>query len=330
MLVLQIVLMALGIGLLVKGSDMTVDSAKAIAKSVGVSDLFIGLTVTSIGTSIPEIATTAAASLKAAKAASLAAEMGTSLTAAKAAASGIAIGNIIGSNMTQITLMLGVAALLRSIDTTRKALLRDGVMMIIASLLAFGAICNLEVTNVEGTVLVVLYLLYLYYLLKTEKAELERVGIERPHYTGAVLVAGIAGVVLGAKLLVDSAIEIAEYLGVPSSIIGLTIVAVGTSLPELAISVAAVMKGLHGLSIGNLIGSNITDPMFSMGIAAAINPYGLAVDPAIVAFDAPVMILSCMFALYMMRTNWNLSRKEGAVLVGIYILFLYVNFAIKI
>ncbi|MFQ6135990.1 MAG: sodium:calcium antiporter, partial [Candidatus Hydrothermarchaeales archaeon] len=245
-------------------------------------------------------------------------------------ASGIAIGNIIGSNMTQITLILGAAALFRSLDTTKKALYRDGLMMLVASTLALIVLLDYRLTNVEGMVLATIYLVYLFMLFKTEKWAGERQSAENLHIKIGALILGIAGVIVGADLLVKHSIAVADYFKVPSSIIGLTLVAVGTSLPELSISLMAAVKGLPGLSIGNLIGSNITDPLFSMGIAASVNPMGLAVDPWIVRFDAPVMIGACILALFLMRTDWNLSRREGVLLMGIYLLYLYVNFIIKI
>ncbi|MFQ5887726.1 MAG: sodium:calcium antiporter, partial [Candidatus Hydrothermarchaeales archaeon] len=186
------------------------------------------------------------------------------------------------------------------------------------------------VTNIEGMITATLYLLYLYFIFKSEKMEGEKVEIDSKYKTIATLIMGLAFVIIGANLLVNSAIRVANHFGISSSIIGLTIVAVGTSLPELAVSITAALKRLPGLSIGNLIGSNITDPMFSMGIAASVNSVGMPVDPAIIKFDAPILIGVSVLALYLMGTDWKLTKREGALLVLVYILYLYVNFVIKI
>ncbi len=310
------VLIAVGIAILIKASDITVDAASMIAKSIGVSELLIGLSVTSIGTSIPEIATTTTASLAHAR--------------GVAAAAGVGIGNIVGSNITQITLILGAAALFKSLDIQKKALLRDGLMMLLASVLLILALSDGMITNVEGMILATIYIAYLYFIFKSETMSGEKRELESKYKTVGVLIIGLAGVVFGAKLLVDSSITIAEHFGISSSIIGLTIVAVGTSLPELAVSVTAAIKGMSGLSIGNLIGSNITDPLFSMGIAASVNSKGLPVDPAILKYDAPILIGVIVLALYLMGTEWRLSRREGALLVVVYLFYLYVNFVIKV
>ncbi len=315
-LLLDFVLMAVGMVILIKGSDITVEAAVLIAKSLGVSELVIGLTVTSIGTSIPEIATTTTASLASAR--------------GVVGAAGVGIGNIVGSNITQITLILGAAALFKSLDIQKKALFRDGMMMLTASVLLVFALWDGVVTNIEGMTLATLYLMYLYFIFKTEKMKGEKKGIDSKYKTLGMLIIGLVAVLYGANMLVSSAINVADYFGISSSIIGLTIVAVGTSLPELAVSVTAAIKGLSGLSIGNLIGSNITDPLFSLGIAASVNPVGMPVDPAILRYDAPFLIGATVLALFLMGTEWKISKREGALLVLVYLFYLYVNFVIKV
>ena len=313
---LDVVLIVIGIAILIKGSDMTVDAASVIAKSMGVSDLLIGLSVTSIGTSIPEIATTTTASLASAR--------------GVVGAAGVGVGNIVGSNITQITLILGAAAVFKSLDIQKKALSRDGIMMLMAAVLLLFALSDGVVTNIEGMILASLYIIYLFLIFKSEHIEGEKTEIDSTFKVITTLSIGLIMIVYGANILVKSSINVAEHFGISASIIGLTIDAVGTSLPELAVAITAAIKGLSGLSIGTLIGSNITDPLFSMGIAAAVNTKGIPVDPAIIKFDAPILIGVSLLALYMMGTEWRISRKEGALLIAIYFLYLYFNFVIKV
>ena len=313
---LDVVLIVIGIAILIKGSDMTVDAASVIAKSMGVSDLLIGLSVTSIGTSIPEIATTTTASLTSAR--------------GVVGAAGVGVGNIVGSNITQITLILGAAAVFKSLDIQKKALSRDGIMMLMAAVLLLFALSDGVVTNIEGMILASLYIIYLFLIFKSEHIEGEKTEIDSTFKVITTLSIGLIMIVYGANILVKSSINVAEHFGISASIIGLTIDAVGTSLPELAFAITASIKGLSGLSIGTLIGSNITDPLFSMGIAAAVNTKGIPVDPAIIKFDAPILIGVSLLALYMMGTEWRISRKEGALLIAIYFLYLYFNFVIKV
>lgn len=292
----------IGVAILIKGSDWIVDGAKALARRFSLPQMFVGLTITSVGTSIPEIAT--------------------SMIAAWNGASGIAVGNIVGSCFVQITLILGIVGLVREMDVESTAVHRDGPIMILAMLILAATMMDRVVSRMEGIVLVLIYVGYLLALFlwgRTPDKEEEDEELASTWW----LVPGLVAVPIGADLFVKSAMAIAQYFSVSETLIGLTLVSVGTSLPELTVSVMALRRGATSLSVGNLIGSNITDPLLSLGLGAAIRD--LAVEHGILEFNIPLTILSYVLAICYFHTERRLTRRESMALVIVYILFLVVN-----
>ncbi len=292
----------IGVAILIKGSDWIVDGAKALARRFSLPQMFVGLTITSVGTSIPEIAT--------------------SMFAAWNGASGIAIGNIVGSCFVQITLILGVVGLVREMDVERTAVHRDGPFMILAMLILAVTMADRVVSRMEGIVLVLIYVGYLLGLFlwgRTPDKEEEDEELASTWW----LVPGLVAVPIGANLFVKSAMAIAQYFSVSETLIGLTLVSVGTSLPELTVSVMALRRGATALSVGNLIGSNITDPLLSLGSCAAIRD--LTVEHGILEFNIPLTLLAYVLAICYFHTEHRLTRRESMALVIVYILFLVVN-----
>lgn len=297
-----LILLATGILILWKGSDLFIDSSKSIARHFGVTELFIGLTLVSVSTSLPEFSASVYASIY--------------------GSSAVAVGNIVGSNIANVALVLGIFVLVRSIAISKDTLKRDGYVMLAVSFLFVGLAVG-GVSRFDGLILMTCFVLYmrLLYVQRTDGEREQHVNILKESIK---LLTGVIGVFLGAKLLVDSAISIAVTLGVSQGVIGVTLVAFGTSVPELVVSVRAITKRSEDLAIGNIIGSNVFNVLWVGGAASLIRP--LTVDDVLLRFSMPVMIFVAILLLIFMRTNWKLERWEGAVFVVIYLGFIYLNF----
>ena len=260
----QIIILAIGFLFLVKGADWFVDGAAGIANKLGIPELVIGLTIVAMGTSLPEAAV--------------------SITAALQQNAGISIGNVVGSNILNILIILGVTAVITNVAIQKSTFLYEIPFMIAVTviLLIFG-ITDSKITFIEGVLFWILFLLYLAYLFRMakkgncqeEQEEEEIVQKERDipvwKCVALILIGGVL-VVKGSDLAVSSASEIARYFGMSERFIGLTIVALGTSLPELVTSVTAAKRGSAGIAIGNIVGSNIFNILFVLGTSALICP----------------------------------------------------------
>jgi cation:H+ antiporter len=292
-----------------------VRGAVGLARRMGMSPLIIGLTVIATGTSAPELVTT--------------------LTATLEGAPDLALGNVVGSNLANMLLILGVAALLKPIACAPKVIIRDGSMVLGATAL-FVAIAMTGIFVLwHGLVLVASLFVYLYLTYQAENANIESglhgheaddvSGVPEQVWTGAVyLLGGLAGTVIGAKLLVDGGVSVAESLGVSKAIIGLTLVAIGTSLPELAIVVVASMRGHSDVALGNVLGSNIFNLLGITGTVAIIAP--LPVPDILLSFDLWVLLGVTVLLLPMMLTEGSISRREGGMLVFLYGVYLAFQF----
>ncbi len=309
-MMLTLILLAAGLVILAKGSDLFIDSSTAIARHFGVTEFIVGLTLVSVGTSLPEF--------------------GASVYASYHGSGGIAVGNIVGSNIANIALILGISVLFRSIKTSKVMVKRDGYVMLAVSLLFAGIVIG-GVSRLDGLILIACFAIYMRLLYVQRRSD--DCAPDAGSRTSAgnkvskeviKLAAGGAGVFLGAKLLVDSAMVIALAIGVSESIIGVTLVAFGTSVPELAVSISAIRKNCEDLFIGNIIGSNIFNILWVGGVASLVGP--LAVDDVLLRFSVPVMIFVAALLLVFMRTGWKLERWEGAVFVALYAGFICFNF----
>ncbi|MFH1641656.1 MAG: calcium/sodium antiporter [Nanoarchaeota archaeon] len=316
---LSIIILILGIILLVLGAELTVEAAKNLSAKFGISHAFVGLTIISIGTSLPEIATNIFSGIK-------------NLGAVDA--SGIAVGTNIGSCLTQITLILGITALLGTMHATKKTIKRDGfmILMSIAVMFLFGS--NGFISRIEGIILITGYIVYLYIVskdhaivknIKEEISDSKNTHI-RSFNNIVIMCIGIALLIIGTKFVVENALQIAESFGLAQSFVGVVIIGVGGALPELFTACRAIVKGAHGISLGTLIGSNITDPLFSLGSGAVIA--GFAFDKNLLWFDLPFWFFATAIALLMIKKDLKIGKENkthGIILIAIYAVFIIVK-----
>lgn len=297
---LQSLILLASILMLWFGAKYLVESASTIAETFGISELVIGLTIVALGTSAPEFAVTIGASLK--------------------GKADISVSNIVGSNIFNLGFILGTVAIVKTIKTTRKLVYRDGIFMISITFLLLYFFHDLVFAPYEGIIMMSLLAGYLFFLFyKKEVLEEEELSHEKATWKDYVLLpTSIATVVLGGHFLVDSATYIARFAGVSEWVIGVTIVAAGTSAPEMATSLMAVVKGKHGISAGNLIGSDLFNILGVLGLAGALksssNPLTIAPE------GLGSLTMLCGFVILViifLRTGWRLTRIEGIILVAI-------------
>ena len=291
----DIVILLVSIIVIGKGAVWLVDAAARVAKHFGISELVIGLTVVAFGTSAPEFGVTILAAIRG---------MGD-----------ISVGNIVGSNIFNLGFILGGTAIIHSLKTSRTIVFRDGIFLLFGGILLSVFLWDLTLSKIEGIVLftlLVLYLLYLYF--KKETIETEEPTHAMYRWDPILLFVGIGLVIVGSHFLVESAVSIARFMGVSDWVIGATIIAAGTSAPEFATSLTAAMKSRYGMSVGNLIGSDIFNLFCVLGVAGMMRNLSVGHDAHI-----NLIILSFMIAvvLIFMRTGWVVSRKEGIILVMI-------------
>ncbi len=292
-----------GFVLLTYGANWLVAGGSTLALRVGISTTVVGLTVMAFGTSMPELTV--------------------NVSSALSGNTGIALGNIIGSNIANIALILGITALISPLAVAEDFLGRDFLWMIGAATLVFVAMLDGNLNFAEGGIFLALGLAYTWRLIAASRQE------DRPEpgaargrgrsllINGGLVVLGLAALVAGGKLCVVSAVSFARLFGMSERVIGLTVVAVGTSMPELAASLAAAIKGRAEMAIGNIIGSNIFNILIILGITAMIHPIRVAVD-ARYFVDMSVMLGVTLLLWPLMRTGMTLVRLEGAVLCSIY------------
>jgi len=302
--------LALGLALLLGGGEALIRGAAAIAVRLGVSPLLIGLTLVGFGTSTPELVA--------------------SVNAAWIGAPGIAVGNVVGSNIANVLLILGVAALIFPVAVSKAAFRRDGAALIGASLVLTIIILTGALSRWAGVALLALLAAYTVYayLSEARTAQEERgtdtAAVANPGVPLAIAVlfalGGIAGVIIGASLLVDSAVLIARSAGVSETVIGLTLVAVGTSLPELATSAMAALRRQGDLAFGNIVGSNIYNILGILGATGVIVP--IAIPAEIAGFDVWVMLAAAVALAVFAITDWRISRREGAAFLLGYAVYL--------
>jgi cation:H+ antiporter len=310
-------LLLVGLVLLVGGAEVFVRGASRIAAMAGVSPLVIGLTVVSLGTSAPEIAVSVQSSF--------------------AGRGDLALGNIVGSNICNVLLILGIAAVIAPLYVSHQLIRLDVPVMIGISVLVLLFALDGEVTRMEGVILAVGALGYVGFLLVQSRKE-GRAARETDEFSAAYaapedrstrawllslasIVGGLVLLVLGSRWLVSGAVTVAEAFGVSELIIGLTVIAVGTSLPEVATSVIASIKGERDIAVGNAIGSNIFNILVVLGLASIVAPGGIPVPEAAINFDIPVMIAVAVACLPIFATGNLIARWEGFVFLGYYLAY---------
>ena len=292
-----------GFIILTAGAEALVRGASSLALRLGITPLIIGLTIVAFGTSAPELAV--------------------SLKSALAGNSGIAIGNVIGSNIANIGLILGITALIRPIQIQSQMVKRDIPIMIMASLLFWGLLVDGSLSRFDGallTSLLVAYLGFSYLSGKSHEADdIPGSSTLNPMLAGLLIVVGIGLLVGGGILFVDGAVELATLFGISELVIGLTIVAIGTSMPELVTSIVAARKGQSDIAIGNVVGSNLFNILGILGLTAVVQPI-MASGLNIV--DIGVMLVLSMVLLPLAWTGLRIGRREGALLMMVYLTYI--------
>ena len=310
-ILLNVALLIVGFVLLVKGADFFVEGASGVASKFGIPQLIIGLTIVAMGTSAPEAAV--------------------SITAALNGNAGLTVGNVVGSNILNVLVILGITAVIIPVAIQKSTLqIELPAMIVISAIMVVFGYTGEVITRVEGIVLFVLflvYLAYLFYMAKKGKEEVEEAHKMKPVWLLLVMtIGGIAMIVLGSDFVVDSASFIASKLGMSESFIGLTIVAFGTSLPELVTSVTAAKKGKADIAIGNIVGSNIFNILMVVGLSAVITP--VVYDLSSFFIDGIVMIAIGILLLFGVMKSKKLEKPIGVVMLlcyAAYFVYLVVN-----
>ncbi len=306
---MNFIILIIGFILLVKGADYFVDGCSAIAKAFGIPSLIIGLTIVAFGTSAPEAAVSITASLK---------DM-----------NDISLGNAVGSNICNLLLVLGFSGLFGTLTAKRKVITRDFIYAIFSSVVLVILTSNIVIRNTEvgilsrtnGLLLLAILLIYIFALLndaiksvrkkeKKEKFELKNIPF---------IIFGAVAIIIGGQLVVDSATKIAEMLHLGQDVIALTVVAIGTSLPELVTSTVAARKGEVDLAIGNVIGSNIFNTLFVLGLASSISAISYRIETFI---DILIMLGVTVFVYLMVLHKSKIGRTKAAILLGLYVTYL--------
>ncbi len=305
------IILLIGFGLLIKGADVFVDGASSLAKKIGIPPVIVGLTIVSIGTSAPELAVSLISALK--------------------GSNNIAIGNVVGSNIFNTLMVLGVTTIVLPIIIHKEKVRADFLVNTIVTILLFiltfdnlfGKSSNV-ISRFDGAVLIILCVSYMVMLvIKAKKTDMPEPSEEEMNINVFVklilIVIGAAGIVIGGQLVVDSASNIASSLGMSEKLVGLTIVAMGTSLPELVTSVMAALKGENEIALGNVLGSNIFNILLILGTSSLISPItvesGLIID---FSFLIVVTILLYILIFFNKNKEKKLTKIEGCLLVALY------------
>ena len=307
--------LVVGFVLLVGGAELLIKGASKLAATVGVSPLIIGLTVVAFGTSAPELAV--------------------SLNASLHGQADIALGNVVGSNICNVLLILGVSSLISPLIVAQQLVRLDVPIMIGVSglVLLFGI--DGQIGRSDGVVLFMgglVYTIFLLYQSQQEKDEAvqgeyakfgERsLSLKETGTSVSLFVGGAIMLVAGSQQLVNSAVGIAEFFGASPLIIGLTVIAFGTSLPELATSVMASFRGERDIAVGNVIGSNIFNILVVLGLTSAVSSAGVAVSASAISFNIPVMVAVAVMCFPIFFTDNEVSRREGTLLLAYYVLYI--------
>ncbi|MDR8392192.1 calcium/sodium antiporter [Aliifodinibius sp. S!AR15-10] len=309
-MILTYLLFVLGLVFLLAGAQWLVDSSSGIAARYEIPPVFVGVVIVAFATSAPEVAV--------------------SLDAALAGEAAVALGNVVGSNIANILVILGISALLAPIAIRRRMVLLDVPIVIALSVLVYLLSLDGLLQLWEGAIMLVLFIGFIIFQVRQIQKES---GPEETHSEGppkvehplpvqiGIFVVGLGTLILGAHWMVDSAVEIARSLGMSELVIGLTIIAIGTSLPELATSVMAAFQGKQDLSVGNVLGSNIFNLLFVLGLSSVVSN-GFEVSEAAIALDLPFMVAVSIACLPIFFTGHRITRWEGGVFIFYYCAYL--------
>jgi cation:H+ antiporter len=309
---ISFIILAISLTGLWLGTRLSVDNAVNVAKHFGLSEFFIGLTVISIGTDLPEMVVSITGALHKLKGEET---------------SGLIIGNAIGSSLAQIGFALALSGLFYRITVNKKDGIRDGTMLGISTFILMLLASDGKISRIEGGLLFVIFLVYLSLLLSQEKRtitkEREKLSRRNAIKTVVLLLAGISIVIYSAEWTVKSALTIASYYNIRQSIIGIFIVGIGTSLPEIAVAVGGILRGSTGISSGTAIGSTIFDILVPIGISAGIST--LTFDTAIADFDIPAFLIIALVVFSFLITGKGISRAEAILILALYFLYAWLK-----
>jgi cation:H+ antiporter len=307
---LELLLFILGLVFLIFGAEILVNGASKIAATVGLSPLIIGLTVVAFGTSSPELSV--------------------SLKSLLSGQVDVAAGNVIGSNIFNVLFILGLSALITPLIITQKLIRFDVPIMVILSVAVWLFSLNGSISQLEGGILFIALLIYIFILIyKGKKDQTE----DTSDYSeggsrfklllknGIFVILGLVLLVYGSRWFVDGAVTLARHFGVSELVIGLTIVAMGTSLPEVFTSAVAAFRGERDIAVGNVVGSNIFNLLGVLGMTGLLSKTGMIVNSSAISFDIPVMIFAALLCLPIFFSGKIISRKEGGVMLGLYLLY---------
>lgn len=316
-IVIYIIALVISLIIVVKSADVFVDNLVDIGSALGISQIILGVTASAIGTSLPEF--------------------GSALIATLSGSVDIGVGTVIGSNIWNIAGILGISATVAGvIRTNKQGLTRDWMMTLITGLILLFFMFFGDINWIASIVMITVYCFYLWLLIKAERKNkqetvvdekdrdfrsMDQISPEKKSINKKTIgftILGLLGLIVGCRILVFSAVELASIAGIPEMIMGLFTLAIGTSIPELVVTLSSAMKGLHDLSIGTVLGSNTFNILIGIGIPALI--MSVPVEPLSLSFDAPVMIFVTILLMVLIRTGkMKLNRIGGIILIATYI-----------
>ena len=303
----DIFLIIIGLTGLWLGTELVIKGAVNIAEYYNLSQVFVGLAILSIGTDLPEIVIAINAALH--------------NTIGNTDTSGIIIGNAIGSSFSQISIVLGTAGLFSYLTLKKRHLYENGIMLLGSVILVILLGFDGKISRVDGVVLIVVYLIYYFRLYHRERIikKIKKKISKSIRKDILFLIIGIVIVIFTSELVVDNSISFAENFGIKQSFIGIIIIGLGTSLPELALALNAARKKASGLSVGNLIGSNIFDMLIPIGVGATISR--LKIEKSLLYFDLPFLFVLSFTVLFFFYRKKGLQKNEAIILIGIFVLY---------
>ena len=301
-LILAIVILIIGFILLTKGADYFIENSASFAEEKGISPHVVGVTIVAFGTSLPELLVSIISSIQ--------------------GYNDLALGNIVGSNISNIGLVLSVSTfifyyVLKTDISPDEDANNDSYVMLLAVLMLYFFATDKSISQIEGAIFFSLYIIYIFWLYKRTKGD--EVSSDESKTSYIFLIGGLIALLIGAQLTVDSAVEIAVAIGIPEIVIGLSVVAVGTSLPELAGTISAARMGHKEIAVGNVIGSNIANIFLVMGVLSLINP--IEVEDFVVEQTLPLLIILTIVTFGLIRVTLN--RLSGSLLFAFFLFFIY-------
>ncbi|WP_323736474.1 calcium/sodium antiporter [Methanosphaera sp. ISO3-F5] len=304
MSILTIILLLVGFVFLIKGADMFVDGASDLATKLKIPSMIIGLTIVAFGTSAPEAAV--------------------SVSSALSGSNAIAISNVVGSNIFNMLAVIGITAVLYKIDITRESLVHDFPIMLVSSILLLIFIfTGSQISRLEGILFMAMIIAYVAFLIYKSMKQSSKMPVGTTHlsngYILVYIVIGIIGIILGGNLVVDSSKEIALSIGMSETLVGLTIVSIGTSLPELITSVTAAYNKKTDIAIGNAIGSCIFNILFILGLTNTISPIKTT---NIMFIDTLIMIIVAVITYILAYDKKDFNRKDGLILIALFLIYM--------